>query len=150
MACVQAAVDHSTHKCCIGSFLMAQGGAKVHVQKAIKQRVYAASRRARAATLGLLVLLRRLAEAVVMISSDDEGEGEAESSMVDLLVAHGPLLIDYGDERLALWDKVQGKRLLRQLMLGTATADKPIAAVEELHSEVSTGRAIHLLCLLHG
>jgi hypothetical protein len=96
----------------------------------------------------LLVLLRRLAEAVVMISSDDEGE--AEPSMVDLLVAHGPLLIDNGDERLALWDKVQGKRLLRQLMLGTATADKPIAAVEELHSEVSTGHAILLLCLLHG
>jgi hypothetical protein len=126
----QATMDHSTHKCCLGSYLVPEGGERVTVQGMLDQRVYAASRRARAASLGLLTLLRRKVEDVLL--GDDGGPDD----FIDRLVAHGPLLINEGEDAVALWDKGDCKRLARQLMLGTAAADHPIKAVEELHDEV--------------
>jgi hypothetical protein len=58
---------------------------------------------------------------------------------IDRLVAHGPLLVNEGEDAVALWDR--GDAGVLQLMLSTAATNRPINAVEELHEEVGGAAA---------
>jgi hypothetical protein len=125
---LQSQTQQSAHKCCLAGEM--SNSTKERVLPAIEARVAAASRRTRAAMLGLLSLVRFVVADIWQRQQGTPAER--------LLAASDGIRVS-GLHPWNTW-------LIRQLMVGIGSAQHPVAAVTQLYSLPEANEAFVVCC----